>query len=941
MIEESLQENPTCQPGFGVSGDGINTAKTCTKCLKNTYSVGGVNAKCVACPSSRPYTYENFKTFTSIDSCHSNDNYHFCEAGKSGEHVITDTVPIRSSGQCTAYITNEADCKEAAKANNINIQHFEKRDDQYRPKGCYYNNGNRLTFNSRSSSTRNCRYWQRCLCKTEKHCKNCPKNTYSLGGHNSTCVACPSDKPTTNFTTGQSSCMRVPPITCKPGFGVSGDGINTTKTCTKCLKNTYSDGGVDPSCLGATEYARKLESRYCKGKETVISPAIPMSDKDDGVKCIKMNRDNIVNSYCAFQQEFDRTLQDYNISRRSRDFWPHICCSDDCLAPPGIEQINMIPFSKVHDVNVTKEASWQEVYNLLHYNNDNERHSGHVYGGMLKALTILATEDGDVVKMKKRLKTMFKKMNLCGPRVFRSLSNDEIQMCQLFHAYNHMFNSFHTHFKNILSKKDLVALVPVLDTSSVKRRQLLSQNDDNLCKGISTYTSCDSLRRSMTEKIFYPPSKNFVHVKNVQYVEVPKNCKVTLYSKVNVGGVNYGAKESVSITLHGPHQFCVTDSLPMVAGIKVENHIDEAEYIKELVSTEMKRFKNKPTVGATGRQGLRGPKGNDGNVGPRGATGERGNDGTGLKLKRFALGNIYHHGDYVFSKSSKDNHDSMYIAENTFIASKTPHMDLDSGNWVEFHAPRGLDGEIGATGATGAPGIGLKGATGPRGPPGVVTEDMIEKVGTPRINRLQSAINSLKLQVARLDAEDSSTCPSIKFGADPLSMEYQTKLHEHKEKYCDEYNLDLSTPNNINVAMIYLDKDIGDRGERFKRAFAATAKFKVTDRCKKPLFFPKDISVQRIEGEWVLIVQFSGKSGYLQYELNDKCDSRSYMPTTEIGLQIFSDTKNCCAGTKDAQQCFESGCTVTQLNKHWVDEPLSFKVSVIGNVFQVAHNNDE
>ena len=197
MIEESLQENPTCQPGFGVSGDGINTAKTCTKCLKNTYSVGGVNAKCVACPSSRPYTYENFKTFTSIDSCHSNDNYHFCEAGKSGEHVITDTVPIRSSGQCTAYITNEADCKEAAKANNINIQHFEKRDDQYRPKGCYYNNGNRLTFNSRSSSTQNCQYWQRCLCKTEKHCKNCPRNTYSLGGHNSTCVACPSDKPTT------------------------------------------------------------------------------------------------------------------------------------------------------------------------------------------------------------------------------------------------------------------------------------------------------------------------------------------------------------------------------------------------------------------------------------------------------------------------------------------------------------------------------------------------------------------------------------------------------------------------------------------------------------------------------------------------------------------------------------------------------------------------
>ena len=67
------------------------------------------------------------------------------------------------------------------------------------------------------------------------------------------------------------------------------------------------------------------------------------------------------------------------------------------------------------------------------------------------------------------------------------------------------------------------------------------------------------------------------------------------------------------------------------------------------------------------------------------------NDGTGLKLKVFVLGQTYNHGDGVFSKSSKDNHDSMYIAERTFNATKEPRFDMDSET-AEFHAPRGVDG---------------------------------------------------------------------------------------------------------------------------------------------------------------------------------------------------------------------------------------------------------
>merc|ERR1712072_813226 len=92
-------------------------------------------------------------------------------------------------------------------------------------------------------------------------------------------------------------------------------------------------------------------------------------------------------------------------------------------------------------------------------------------------------------------------------------------------------------------------------------------------------------------------------------------------------------------------------------------------------------------------------------------------DGMGLKLKSFAIGQTYHTGEYLFSKSSKDNHDSMYIAKKSFVANKKPHLDLDSGNWVEFHAPRGVKGE---NGDRGLPGIaGEKGATGVQGAQGM------------------------------------------------------------------------------------------------------------------------------------------------------------------------------------------------------------------------------
>ena len=137
--------------------------------------------------------------------------------------------------------------------------------------------------------------------------------------------------------------------------------------------------------------------------------------------------------------------------------------------------------------------------------------------------------------------------------------------------------------------------------------------------------------------------------------------------------------------------------------------------------------------GSNGKDGVDGAPGKRGERGLKGEKGEKGNDGVGLHLKEFKLGDTYSKGDYVFDDSSKGNHHSMFIAKHSFIAKQRPKNDHP--NWDEFEAPRGEKGEKGDSGAdgrdgekgergdtgnTGSPGArgaaGAKGARGPQGP---------------------------------------------------------------------------------------------------------------------------------------------------------------------------------------------------------------------------------
>ena len=129
-----------------------------------------------------------------------------CKAGYG--MIGTD---IRTSGsQCSGLskITTEAECKLAAEynsKNNIdkNVGYGGRQSETGEAPGCTHLNTNKYHFNENTKSEIRCSGGGKCICKP-KVCTKCPINTYSAGGINPTCTPCPNDRITANFTTGHA-----------------------------------------------------------------------------------------------------------------------------------------------------------------------------------------------------------------------------------------------------------------------------------------------------------------------------------------------------------------------------------------------------------------------------------------------------------------------------------------------------------------------------------------------------------------------------------------------------------------------------------------------------------------------------------------------------------------------------------------------------------------
>jgi hypothetical protein len=467
----------------------------------------------------------------------------------------------------------------------------------------------------------------------------------------------------------------------------------------------------------------KTERLYCdyfhktnKGKERpiAVSPAVEMKDEDDKINCLNLNRDNAVNAYCTFRKKFDRILADHGVSKTSKDLWPNVCCASipgDCKASYGIKQVDMIPFAMAQGGEGSENDLWSEMYQVM-------SKGGHFHKGMLAALDQAKRRGARIDTLRKKLDVMFEKVNLCGPRVFFSPLNPEVQLCQMLHAYHHMFQSFADGFLHLFHTQDTKGL-------ENSRRRLLGLKNRAVSGRMDAVNPMVSMMASKQKK------------------------SGALNTKVS----------------------------------NLERKLDEQ-------SDLLKKVQGKPEFALTAQAA-------------------------------------------AFAKTKQK------------MASECPHIDRQ----------------------------------------------------------------------AVFDSKQT--------------------LEKMKAEFCNEYNLDMAHETAINVAMIYVDSDLGKSSE-FKRALAMNAKFHVTDECLgSKLFDESGVSLQQLKGGWYLVIQFSKTSGYLQHEVNERCEARDYLPQTNVQLQIYADKNDCCPDTKAFGVCFSRKCTLEQnFHHHRKDMALAFRMSLIGNAFK-------
>merc|ERR1711871_942723 len=179
---------------------------------------------------------------------------------------------------------------------------------------------------------------------------------------------------------------------------------------------------------------------------------------------------------------------------------------------------------------------------------------------------------------------------------------------------------------------------------------------------------------------------------------------------------------------------------------------------------------------------------------------------------------------------------------------------------------------------------------------------------------------------AKQGTKSAGTCPTVLRGDDEKSLE------AWKNEFCKGFrHVDLADKNVENIAMIDVSKDIS-LGDDLMHDLSKAARFRVKDKCTSPMFSAGDISLQKVNGEWVglVLLDSTSEDGYIRREL-PQCKSLPYLPSTDIKVKVFADTGNCCEETKNANLC-DNSC-LASLKHHHTNEDLEYVVDVKGTLY--------
>jgi hypothetical protein len=902
---ESPTQNQNC--GAHMASSCICKKSTCSKCPTNTYGEGGANKFCKSCPHDAPFTVTNIP-HDSIKVCATVEDALYCAAGKEYRF---DPTPVRESGHCKVEIQTKEECFSEVKIGYGGIPKIlDRREDSpanpatshgclYRPfdKTLYWN-----PFHKNTENNPSCVSQYKCVC-SPKMCTTCPINTYSTGGAGSRAKCHPCISP-----------------------------LVTDADRTKCY---------DPHLQNALDDQKKVMKKIQDDAKSMVSD---LKAKAHTINTLTANQENInervgtneMQSVVKSKLAETKVIQSNHDLRKKRE-------ADDKKSQ---QQFCVDEQNAIHDTNMKNRI---QVFPVVPFKKEDIDKTSCLLMNRDRIITAFCQfrQDFKTTLIDHQIETNPKIYwpNICCATSGDDCNKDNEVPFALAKGGNATKESLYSEIQDLLGKHGekengflykgmLKALEAIkesnsqIQTDNIESRLSAMFQNMHLCgprifdspkeDGTKVCQLFYSYRHMMTSfhkqvKLLYAKSDAQKITKKEQTMR-----RRRILSRLRIDGPldrsKYDAIQFLRLTNAHTLKSIQKVNDEMAKGLGLKNHGKLYYLSKDIYKTI---------------QGSRGEKGE------RGERGEPGKDATGVsdltaKVDLLANKVLKDNSTWKFEKAKVD------VPNVDVSATKNLNEQFEENKRKTDNEIRILKSQIGERGELG------KDATG-------ASNAQFEEYK----RKTDNEIRILKSQIAMNKRANKAMSTSNKVNClKPLKMNSAEELDETKKHHCREYGVDLHDDDIMNVAVVYIGKDIG-RDEEFKNALKNTVKFNVKDygmtsigsdekNCAPEMFDAKDISLQEIENngifpsgksDWALVINldFKSKAGFLQSQFMH-CNRHTFIPRAEMHVEIYDDLHSCCTNSKDANECQD--CSLEMLDHHYTEKPLAFKLKVTGNVFQ-------
>ena len=457
----------------------------CTSCNRDNKEFNFATGTCKSCPNDFFFDTTTKECKACPFGTKSNGKTTQCTtiACKPGEGLTTlsnsGAVHAVQAGKCDKLILTGSECEARARLAGVA---YAKVAEGKIPSGCVLHTDNKgkqtAWFNEQKENINECSSKYSCLCNS--FCNDCAINHFSKTGKQ--CDRCPSGQeapkrkakacsgdPRILELMRESETTRVQLEAQHNMIGKIVQTIPQLREHPKLVRDWATNDvmiayeKLRKERLREPAYSMKTHCKNEKEKGVVLFPAlkIGVEEEVDDRTCIDKNRNMLVSQFCEFRTDLQEALSGFRgLFKPPKSYWPNICCKshnfakqEACQDPSGtIPREAIVPFSLSQGANFTHEYLYGEVVDTL-------RHHGYLHQGLVALLNdakaALPGHSDAFNELATNLGANFRSTSLCGPRILRSPANNEDLVCQLFHPYPHLFQSFMEQFESAMSSGQL------------------------------------------------------------------------------------------------------------------------------------------------------------------------------------------------------------------------------------------------------------------------------------------------------------------------------------------------------------------------------------------------------------------------------------------------------------------------------------------------------